>query len=69
MSLLGTVTEENYYNGSQTFIGDGNAFSFTLTFETLPTNNQVRAFLNNAETFEFTISGATIIISHDLRKL
>ena len=23
MSLLGTVTEENYYNGSQTFIADG----------------------------------------------
>ena len=69
MSLLGTVTEENYYNGSQTFIGDGNAFSFTLTFETLPTTNQVRAFLNNTETFEFTISGATITFSGTAQNL
>jgi len=69
MSLLGTTTEENYYNGSQTFIGDGTAFSFTLTFETLPTNNQVRAFLNNTETFEFTISGATITFSGNAQQL
>jgi hypothetical protein len=67
MSLLGTVTEENYYNGSQTFIGDGSTLSYTLTFNPLPTTNQVRVFLNNAsagstneETFDFTISGATI---------
>ena len=59
MSLLGTVTEENYYNGSQTFVGNGED-SFTLTFETLPTTSQVRVFLDNTETFEFTISGALI---------
>ncbi len=69
MSLLGTVTEENYYNGSQTFIGDGTAFSFTLTFETLPTTNQVRAFLNSTETSEFTISGATITFSGNAKQL
>lgn len=70
MSLLGTVTEENYYNGSQTFIGDGSTLSYTLTFNPLPTTNQVRVFLNNAsagstneETFDFTISGATIIFT------
>jgi hypothetical protein len=69
MGLLGTVTEENYYNGSQTFIGDGTVFSFTLTFETLPTTNQVRAFLNNTETFDFTITGATITFSGDAQQL
>jgi len=67
MGLLGTVTEENYYNGSQTFIGDGSTLSYTLTFDPLPTTNQVRVFLNSAssgstdeETLDFTISGATI---------
>ena len=67
MGLIGTVTEENYYNGSQTFVGDGSTLSYTLTFDPLPTTNQVRVFLNSAsadstdeETFDFTISGATI---------
>lgn len=67
MSLIGNVTEENYYNGTQTFITDGSTTSFTLTFDPLPTTAQVRAFLNNGsvgasndETFEFTISGSTI---------
>ena len=67
MGLLGTVTEENYYNGSQTFVGDGSTLSYTLTFDPLPTTNQVRVFLNSAsagstdeETLDFTISGATI---------
>ena len=66
MGLLGTVTEENYYNGSQTFVGDGNNTSFTLTLDPLPTTNQVRVFLTNGvnsqnvETLEFSISGSTI---------
>ena len=67
MGLIGTVTEENYYNGSQTFVGDGSTLSYTLTFDPLPTTNQVRVFLNSAsagstdeETLDFTISGATI---------
>jgi|TARA_R100000479_G_scaffold170827_2_gene113812 hypothetical protein len=67
MGLLGTVTEENYYNGTQTLIADGSTVSFTLTFDPLPTTSQVRAFTNdgsvgatNQETFDFTISGSTI---------
>jgi len=67
MGLIGTVTEENYYNGSQTFVGDGSTLSYTLTFDPPPTTNQVRVFLNSAsagsideETLDFTISGATI---------
>jgi len=75
MSLLGTVTEENYYNGSQTFIADGSTAEFTLTFETLPTTNQVRVYVNNKEitwdgigpqTTGFNISGSTIRIYETL---
>lgn len=67
MSLIGTTTEENYYNGTQTFMTDGQTTSFTLTFDPLPTTGQVRVFLNNGsagainnETSEFSISGSTI---------
>ncbi len=55
MSLIGTVTEENYYNGSQTFIAtavsavNAGSADFTLTFDPLPTTNQVRVFQNNVE--------------------
>ena len=66
MSLLGTVTEENYYNGSQTFIADGSTSTFTLTFETLPTASQVRVYVNNSQINTFSISGATLTISSTL---
>jgi hypothetical protein len=68
MGLLGTVTEENYYNGSQTFVGDGN-------IDPLPTTNQVRVFLTNGvnsqnvETLEFSISGSTISFSGSAQQL
>ena len=66
MSLLGTVTEENYYNGSQTFIvaaGSDISSGFTLTFNPLPTAGQVRLFIDNVEFPHFNISGATLTIS------
>lgn len=70
MSLIGTTTEENYYNGTQTFFTDGETTSFTLTFDPLPTTGQVRVFLNNGstgatndETSDFSISGSTITFS------
>ena len=66
MSLLGTVTEENYYNGSQTFIADGSTSDFTLTFETLPTASQVRVYVNNSEITTFSIFRDTITISSTL---
>ena len=66
MSLLGTVTEENYYNGSQTFIADGSTSTFTLTFETTPTTSQVRAYVNNTEITTFSISEAILTISSKL---
>ena len=66
MGLLGTVTEENYYNGSQTFIADGSTSTFTLTFETTPTASQVRVYVNNSEITTFSISGATLTISSTL---
>ena len=66
MGLLGTVTEENYYNGSQTFIADGSTSTFTLTFETLPTASQVRVYVNNSEITTFSISGATLTVSSTL---
>jgi hypothetical protein len=75
MSLLGTVTEENYYNGTQTFIGDGSTVSYTLTFDPLPTTNQVRVFLNlniagsvDEEAFDFTISGGVITFTGAARQ-
>tara|TARA_B100001093_G_scaffold98718_2_gene90714 strand:- start:10111 stop:11244 length:1134 start_codon:yes stop_codon:yes gene_type:complete len=55
MSLIGTFTEENYYNGSQVFVasavsavGAGTA-EFTLTFNPLPNASQIRVFQNNVE--------------------
>ena len=66
MSLLGTVTEENYYNGSQTFIADGSTSDFTLTFETLPTASQVRVYVNDSEITTFSIFRDTITISSTL---
>ena len=63
MGLLGTTTEENYYNGSQTFIADGSTSTFTLTFETLPTASQVRVYVNNSEITTFSISGASLTLS------
>ena len=66
MSLLGTVTEENYYNGSQTFVVAAEDKSvesgFTLTFDPLPTAGQVRLFIDNVEFPHFNISGATLTI-------
>jgi|14_taG_2_1085336.scaffolds.fasta_scaffold00150_6 hypothetical protein len=59
MGLLGTVTGENYYNGSQTFVNNGEA-SFKLTFEESPTADQVRAFLDDIEVFDFIISNGVI---------
>tara|TARA_Y100000385_G_C13099718_1_gene643734 strand:- start:2328 stop:3455 length:1128 start_codon:yes stop_codon:yes gene_type:complete len=75
MSLIGTVTEENYYNGSQTFIATavsavnaGNA-EFTLTFDPLPTTNQVRVFLNGIEIPAFTTNANGFAIGGNIIRI
>ena len=51
MGLLGTTTQESYYNQSQSFIGNGSAFAFTLNtlhFDPLPASESAfEVFINN----------------------
>ena len=51
MGLLGTTTQESYYNQSQSFTGNGSAFAFTLNtlhFNPLPaTESAFEVFINN----------------------
>ena len=51
MGLLGTRTEEAYYNQSQSFTGDGSTTSFTITtsyFTTRPTQQaDIDVYINN----------------------
>ena len=68
MGLLGTVTEENYYNGSQTFVVQeaSSIANFVLTFDPSPTASQIRVFVSDVETTNFTISSDILTISQDL---
>jgi len=68
MSLLGTVTEENYYNGSQTFVVQESSLlsTFTLTFDPAPTASQIRVFVSGVETSNFTILNSGLTISQAL---
>ena len=68
MSLLGTVTEENYYNGSQTFVVQESSLLsiFTLTFDPAPTASQIRVFVSGVETSNFTILNSGLTISQAL---
>jgi len=51
MGLLGTTTQESYYNQSQTFTGDGSTTSFVLTsvyFPVVPNlKSEFEVFINN----------------------
>lgn len=53
MGLLGTTTQESYYNISQSFSGNGTAKVFqllTTSFDPLPTNeNQFNVFINGRQ--------------------
>lgn len=50
MGLLGTTTQESYYNQSQTFTGNGSSFAFTLNtlhFDPLPSaESDFEVFIN-----------------------
>ena len=47
---LFTGTQQQYYNNSQSFTGDGSITAFTLTFSPLPTNvNDFKIFVNGSE--------------------
>ena len=51
MGLLGTTTQESYYNQSQTFTGNGSTTSFVLTsvyFPVVPNlKSEFEVFINN----------------------
>ena len=68
MSLIGTVTEENYYNGSQTFVVQESSLLsiFTLTFDPAPTASQIKVFVSDVETSNFTILNSSLTISQAL---
>ena len=73
MGLLGTTTEQSYYNQSQTFTGDGSGGSgtvaFTLTttfFPTLPTaETQFDVFINGVQisSSNYSYSSPTLTFS------
>jgi len=47
---LFTGTQQQYYNNSQSFTGDGSATAFTLTFSPLPTSiNDFKVYFNGSE--------------------
>jgi hypothetical protein len=47
---LFTGTQQQYYNNSQSFTGNGSITAFTLTFSPLPTNvNEFKIFVNGSE--------------------
>ena len=53
MGLLGTTTQQSYYNQSKSWTGDGSTLSFNVAdsdFPTRPTQQtQIRVFINNIE--------------------
>tara|TARA_R110002153_G_scaffold73454_3_gene191683 strand:+ start:1906 stop:3030 length:1125 start_codon:yes stop_codon:yes gene_type:complete len=75
MGLLGNVTGENYYSGSQTFIGDGQTVSYTLTFEDIPLAEKLKVTLTyegtntSVETTDFTVSGSIITFNAAAQQL
>jgi hypothetical protein len=66
MGLLGTTTQESYYNQSQSFTGDGSTYVFTLSttyFPTLPANEgEFEVFINNVlinpANYDYGVSGS-----------
>ena len=47
---LFTGTQQQYYNNSQSFTGDGSTTAFTLTFSPLPViASDFRIFINGSE--------------------
>jgi len=68
MGLLGTTTQESYYNQSQSFTGDGSTYVFTLSttyFPTLPTTEEqfeiyINDILINPNNYSYDNSNDTI---------
>tara|TARA_B100000902_G_scaffold398702_1_gene466474 strand:- start:2189 stop:3325 length:1137 start_codon:yes stop_codon:yes gene_type:complete len=69
MGLLGTTTQESYYNQSQTFTGDGTTKTFTLlqaSFPTRPTaEEQFEVFINETliDPNNYSYNGSTYVLT------
>ena len=72
MGLLGTTTQESYYNQSQTFTGDGSTTSFVLTsvyFPVVPDlKSEFEVFINNVlikgSNYNYTANNDTLTFTN-----